>query len=185
MLNLDLTRFERESVARLREEEARYKGVSKIIAFLIPRRPLYTRSASGVYGSSSRYEPGTLRNPFPSPRSYVRRIPTSRNKEDPTLMSRGAGGPVNPTSNASSPYRRRNFEATTEAKRLINAKELIEEERRAAERSRYLSYGDPPIFDLRSLSRSRSPSPNFLASYPAAKIDTYNASYEPGMSKVY
>ncbi|KEQ78306.1 hypothetical protein M438DRAFT_340813 [Aureobasidium pullulans EXF-150] len=104
MLNLDLTRFERESVARLREEEARYKGVSKTITFLISRRPLYTRAASGTYSSSSRYEPSTLRNPFPSPGSYVRRIPTSRNKEDPTLMSRGASGLVNPTSNARLPY---------------------------------------------------------------------------------
>jgi hypothetical protein len=69
MLNLDLTRFERESIARLREEEAYYKGVSKTIAFLIPRRPLYTRAASGSYGFSSRYEPSTLRNPFPSPGS--------------------------------------------------------------------------------------------------------------------
>jgi hypothetical protein len=69
MLNLDLPRFERESVARLREEEARYKGVSKIIAFLIPRRPLYTRAASGIYGSGSYYEPSTLYNPFPSPGS--------------------------------------------------------------------------------------------------------------------
>ncbi|CAD0042278.1 unnamed protein product, partial [Aureobasidium pullulans] len=135
MLNLDLIRFERESVARLREEKARYKGVSKTIAFLIPRRPTYTRSASGAYGFSSRYKPSTLRNPFPSPRSYyaeptsrstrtsrsltalrcrvkelsaalpsVRRIPTSRDKEDSTLMSRGASGLVNPTLNASLPY---------------------------------------------------------------------------------
>ncbi|THX19095.1 hypothetical protein D6D12_10771 [Aureobasidium pullulans] len=34
----------------------------------------------------------------------VRYIPTFRNKEDPTLMSEGAGGPVNPTSNAGLPY---------------------------------------------------------------------------------
>jgi hypothetical protein len=69
MLNLDLTRFKRESVACLRKEEAYYKGVSKIITFLIPRRPLYTRTASSIYSSYSRYEPSTLRNPFPSPGS--------------------------------------------------------------------------------------------------------------------
>ncbi|TIA28076.1 hypothetical protein D6C78_10916 [Aureobasidium pullulans] len=161
MLNLDLTRFERESVARLREEEARYKGVSKTIAFLIPRRPLYTRAASGIYGSSSRYEPGTLRNPFPSPRSYraeptsrstrtsyslttlrrrveelsatlpsVRRIPTFRNKEDPTLMSRGASGLVNPTSNARSPYVRPGPTNNLNARR--RADRATEEDRLAA-----------------------------------------------------
>ncbi|CAD0038488.1 unnamed protein product, partial [Aureobasidium pullulans] len=314
MLNSDLTRFERESIARLREEEARYKGVSKTIAFLTPRRPLYTRSASGAYGSSSYYEPGTLpppplrgsriylyfaryptkRRPYSIYRAYapytrakptsrstrtsyslailrrrikelsatspsVRRIPTFRDKEDPTLMSGGTGRLVNPTLNASSPYvrpsptndynllrgrsprlsstsrgrdatrtytpkhislanrtrrlyavspkerkqRRRNFEATTKAKRLIDAKELVKEERRAIERSRYLSRGDPPIFDLYLPSRSRSPSPNFPASYAvsaikvlldficfrytyylkATKIDAYNASHEPGISK--
>ncbi|THW81627.1 hypothetical protein D6D15_10578 [Aureobasidium pullulans] len=157
----------------------------------------------------------------------VRRVPTSRNKEDPTLMSRGAGSPVNPASNASSPYtrrpryggglpyypreklastsrgrnaartytpeyislanytrrlyvvgpkerkrRRRDFKAATKAKRLIDAEELVKEERRAAERSRYLSRSDPPIFDLRSPSRLRSPSPNFLASYAISAIET-------------
>jgi hypothetical protein len=69
MLNSDLTYFKRESVARLREEEARYKGVSEIIAFLTPYYPVYLRFASSTYSSSSRYEPGTLRNPFPSPGS--------------------------------------------------------------------------------------------------------------------
>ncbi|THY84154.1 hypothetical protein D6C92_09385 [Aureobasidium pullulans] len=165
----------------------------------------------------------------------VRCVPTSRNKEDPTLMSRGAGSPVNPTSNASSLYvrpsptndpnarrradrateedrlttlernyrgrnaariytpehisladrtrrpyvvgpkerkrRRCDFEAATKAKRLINTKELVEEERRAIERSRYLSRGDPLVFDLRSPSRSRSPLLNFLASYAVSTIE--------------
>ncbi|THX19277.1 hypothetical protein D6D11_10771, partial [Aureobasidium pullulans] len=150
----------------------------------------------------------------------VRRIPSSRNKEDPTLMSRGTSRLVNPTSNASSPYReydllryrspyldstsysrnaartytpkhillanrtrrpyavgpkererrRRNFKATTKAKRLIDTKELVKEERRAVERSRRLSYSDLPIFDLRSPSRSRSPLPNFPASYAISAI---------------
>ncbi|THW17560.1 hypothetical protein D6D24_03840 [Aureobasidium pullulans] len=305
MLNLDLTRFERESIARLRKEEARYKGVSKIIAFLIPYRPLYLCSASGTHGSGSYYKPSTLRNPFPSPRSYssstsrrrrakrsllpfkdlvtptrrsyakptssstrtsrslttlrrrvkellatlpsVRRVPTSYNKEDPTLISGGASSPVNPTSNASSLYvcpsptndpdtrrradrvteedrrttleydllryrspyisstsrgrnaartytpkyisladrtrrpyvvspkerkrRRRDFEAAIKAKRLINTKELAKEERRAIERSRYLSRGDPLVFDLRSPTRSRSPLLNFPASYAISTIE--------------
>ncbi|TIA44729.1 hypothetical protein D6C77_10792 [Aureobasidium pullulans] len=83
MLNLDLTRFERESVARLREEEARYKGVIATSPLTTLRRRVKELSANS-----------------PS----VRYIPTSCNKEDPTLMSRGAGGLVNPTSNASSPY---------------------------------------------------------------------------------
>ncbi|TIA04309.1 hypothetical protein D6C81_10620 [Aureobasidium pullulans] len=305
MLNLDLTRFKRESIARLRKEEARYKGVSKIIAFLTPRRPLYLRSASGTYDSGSRYKPSTLRNPFPSPGSYssstsrcrraersllpfedlitptrrsyteptssstrtsrslttlrrrvkelsatspsVRRAPISRDKEDPTLMSGGTSSLVNPASNASSLYvrpsptndpdarrradrvteedrrttleydllrrrsprissasrgcnaartytpehisladytrrpyvvgpkererRRRDFKAAIKAKRLIDAKELAKEERRATERSRRLSYGDPLVFDLRSPTRSRSPSLNFLASYAVSTIE--------------
>ncbi|THW55160.1 hypothetical protein D6D19_10699 [Aureobasidium pullulans] len=305
MLNLDLTRFERKSVARLRKEEARYKGVSKIIAFLIPRRPLYLRSTSGTHGSGSYYKPGTLRNLFPGPGSYssstlrrrraersllpfedlitltrrsyakptssstrtsrslttlryrikellatspsVRRVPISRDKEDPTLMSRGAGSLVNPALNASllyvcpsptnnpnarrradrvteedrrttleynllrrrsprissasrgrnatrtytlkyisladrtrRPYvvgpkererYRRDFEAATKAKRLINTKELAKEERRAIERSRYLSYGDPLVFDLRLPTYSRSPLLNFLASYAVSTIE--------------
>ncbi|THW81415.1 hypothetical protein D6D15_10620 [Aureobasidium pullulans] len=150
----------------------------------------------------------------------VRYIPTSYNKEDPTLMSRGAGGLVNLTLNASSPYtrrlryggelprypreklarnaaytytpehislanrtrylyvvspkerkrRRRDFEATTKAKRLIDAKELVKEERRAIERSRYLSYSDLPIFDLRSPSYLRLPLPNFRTSYAVSAI---------------
>ncbi|THW31201.1 hypothetical protein D6D21_10755 [Aureobasidium pullulans] len=192
ILNSDLTRFERESIARLREEEARYKGLTTL------RR--YVKELSAALPS-------------------VRRAPTSRNKEDPTLMSGGASSPVNPASNASSPYynllrrrsprlgstsrgrnaartytpkyislanytrrlyvvgpkerkrRRRDFKAATKAKRLIDAKELVKEERRAAERSRYLSYSDPPIFNLRSPSRSRSPSPNFLASYAISAIE--------------
>ncbi|THZ56187.1 hypothetical protein D6C85_10637 [Aureobasidium pullulans] len=67
--------------------------------------------------------------------------------------------------------RRRNFEAATKAKRLINAKELVKEERRATERSRCLSRSDPPIFNLRSRSRSRLPLPNFLASYAVSTIE--------------
>ncbi|THW30887.1 hypothetical protein D6D21_10777 [Aureobasidium pullulans] len=105
-------------------------------------------------------------------------------------MSRGASRLVNPTSNASSPYvypsptndlnalgleererRRYDFEAATKAKRLIDAKELVKEERRATERSYYLSYSDLPIFNLRSPSRSRSPSLNFLASYAVSTIE--------------
>ncbi|THZ11931.1 hypothetical protein D6C90_10446, partial [Aureobasidium pullulans] len=225
ILNSDLTRFKRESVARLRKEEARYKGVSKIITFLIPRRPLYTRAASGIYGSGSRYEPSTLLlrryvKELSATLPSVRRIPTSYNKEDPTLMSRGTSGPVNPTLNASSPYREydllrrrspylnftsrgrnatrtytpkyislanytrrpyvvgpkerkrryRDFKAATKAKRLIDAKELVKEERRATERSRRLSYGNLPIFDLRLPSRSRSPLLNFPASYAVSTI---------------
>ncbi|THX36577.1 hypothetical protein D6D10_06548 [Aureobasidium pullulans] len=109
-------------------------------------------------------------------------------------MSGGAGSPVNPSSNASSPYeydlllrrsprvgsasrgrdvaptytpehisladrtrrpyavgpkecerRCREFEAATKAKRLVEAAELVEEERRTAKRGRRLSRGDPPI----------------------------------------
>ncbi|THX23435.1 hypothetical protein D6D10_10318 [Aureobasidium pullulans] len=402
MSNSDLTRFERESAARLREEEARHEGVSETIAFLTPRRPPHTRSASGAHGFGSRYEPGTPRNPFPGPGSQhrrrheapvsihtspdallngalvasaermhrmreelltpsrprqpdfgggstsrrrradrslspfqdlvtptrrsraepasrsartsrsvrfdetpleeqlaalrrrveelsatspsVRRTPAFRDEEDPTLMSGGAGGPVNPALNAGSPYvrpgptndldarrradraaeedrlaalernqreydllrsrsprlgsagrgrdaarthtpehisladrtrrpyavgpeereqRRRDFEAAAEAERLVDAEELVEEERRAAERGRRLSRGDPPVFDLRSPSRSRSPSPNFPAGHPvgavevlqdfmcfrctyhlkATEIDACDASHEPGMSK--
>ncbi|CAD0050677.1 unnamed protein product, partial [Aureobasidium pullulans] len=239
MLNLDLTRFERESVARLREEEARYKGYRRrykapISIYTSPDALLngaLIASAERMYRilalnlllvlllTTLRRRVKELSATLPS----VRRIPTFRDKEDPTLMSGGAGGPVTPTLNASSPIfalreydllyyrsprldstsrgrnaartytpehillanrtrrlyavspkerkqRRRNFEATTKAKRLINAEELIEEERRATERSRRLSYGDPPIFDLRSPSRSRSPSPNFLASHPVSAI---------------
>ncbi|THZ11986.1 hypothetical protein D6C89_10866 [Aureobasidium pullulans] len=66
--------------------------------------------------------------------------------------------------------RRRDFEAATKAKRLINAEELAKDKRRAAERSCYLSYGDPLVFDLGSPSRSRSPSLNFLASYVVSTI---------------
>ncbi|THX67083.1 hypothetical protein D6D04_10865 [Aureobasidium pullulans] len=106
-------------------------------------------------------------------------------------MSGGTSGPVNPTSNASLPYhilltdrtrrlyaispkerkrRRRDFEAATKAKRLIDTKELVKEERYATERSYYLSYGDPPIFNLRLPSYLRSPSLNFLASYAVSTI---------------
>ncbi|THX45765.1 hypothetical protein D6D08_10356 [Aureobasidium pullulans] len=67
--------------------------------------------------------------------------------------------------------RRRDFKAATKAKRLIDTKELVKEERRAIERSRYLSRGDLPIFDLRSPSYSRSPSLNFLASYAVSTIE--------------
>ncbi|THW54793.1 hypothetical protein D6D19_10711, partial [Aureobasidium pullulans] len=177
----------------------------------------------------------------------VRRVPISRDKEDPTLMSRGASSLVNPASNASllyvrpSPtndpttYRRanrvaeedyyttleydllrrrsprissasrgrnatrtytpkyisladrtrypyavgpkereryrRDFKAATKAKRLIDAKELVKEERRAIEYSRYLSRSDPLVFDLRLPSYSRSPSLNFLASYAVSTIE--------------
>ncbi|THZ89802.1 hypothetical protein D6C82_10586 [Aureobasidium pullulans] len=66
--------------------------------------------------------------------------------------------------------RRRDFEAATKAKRLINTKELVKEERRAIERSYRLSYSDLPIFDLRSPSYSRSPLLNFLASYAVSTI---------------
>ncbi|THW98967.1 hypothetical protein D6D13_10399 [Aureobasidium pullulans] len=292
MSNLDLTRFKRESVARLREEEARYKGVSKTIAFLTPYRPPYLRSASGTYGSSSRYEPGTPRNLFPGPGSYssstsrrrradrslspfedlitptrrsraaptssptrssrsltalrrrvkelsaaspsVRRAPVSHNKDNPTLMSGGASSLVNPSSNASSLYvrpsptndpnarrradraaeedrrtallrnyrgrdaartytpeyisladrtrrpyvvgpkererRRRDFEAATKAKRLVDAVELVKEERRATKRGRRLSRSNPLVFNLSSPSRSRSPSPNFPPSYAVGTV---------------
>ncbi|THY80143.1 hypothetical protein D6C92_10664 [Aureobasidium pullulans] len=67
--------------------------------------------------------------------------------------------------------RRRDFKATTKAKRLIDTKELVKEERRATERSRYLSRSDPSVFDLRSPSYSRSPSLNFLASYAVSTIE--------------
>ncbi|THY37947.1 hypothetical protein D6C97_10563 [Aureobasidium pullulans] len=152
MLNLDLTRFERESIARLREEEAYYKGVSKTIAFLIPRRPLYLRAASGSYGFSSYYDPITpTRYSYAEPTSRstytsrslttlrrrvkellatlpsVRRIPTSRDKEDPTLMSGGASGPVTPTLNASSPYVRPS--PTNDVKARRRADRAIEEDR--------------------------------------------------------
>ena len=66
--------------------------------------------------------------------------------------------------------RYRDFKAATTANRLIDAKELVKEERRAIERSRRLSYGDLPIFDLRLPSRSRSPLLNFLASYAVSAI---------------
>ncbi|THW26053.1 hypothetical protein D6D22_10814 [Aureobasidium pullulans] len=66
--------------------------------------------------------------------------------------------------------RRRNFKAATKAKRLIDTKELVKEERRATERSYYLSYSDLPIFDLYSPSYLRSPSLNFLASYAVSTI---------------
>ncbi|THW98354.1 hypothetical protein D6D13_10642 [Aureobasidium pullulans] len=68
MSNLDLTRFKRESVAPLREEEARYKGVSKTIAFLIPC-PRLSRSNPLVFNLSS---PSRSRSPSPNfPPSYA------------------------------------------------------------------------------------------------------------------
>ncbi|THX18735.1 hypothetical protein D6D12_10791, partial [Aureobasidium pullulans] len=66
--------------------------------------------------------------------------------------------------------RRYDFEAATKAKRFIDTKELVKEERRATEYSYYLSYGDPLIFDLRLPSRSRSPLLNFSASYAVSAI---------------
>ncbi|THY27742.1 hypothetical protein D6C99_10599 [Aureobasidium pullulans] len=66
--------------------------------------------------------------------------------------------------------RRYDFEAATKAKRLINTKELVKEERRVTERSCRLSRGNLPIFNLRSPSRSRLPLLNFLASYAVSAI---------------